>query len=81
MARIAGIQVNKGANGKPKSITIDLKKHGDKFRQQLIELGLGEVIDEDYDPEFEKEWAKGGMTPEELRQHLYRTIDSLPWDK
>lgn len=68
MARIAGIQFKDNAKGLHTHVTIDLKKHGEKIKPFLQEIG---AVEED---EFEKEWAKGGLTPEELRTHLLKTV-------
>lgn len=68
MVRIAGIQFKYNAEGVRTHVTIDLKKHGEKIKPFLQEIG---ALEED---EFEKEWAKGGYTVEELRTHLHKTI-------
>jgi hypothetical protein len=74
MARIAGIQFNKTSNGTIKSVTIDLKKHGEVINPVLESLG---VIDNN---NFEQLW-KQGMSKKEVRTKLFKTIDALPWKK
>ena len=74
MARIAGVQFKDNVKGVHTHVTIDLKKHGEKLKPFLEEIG---AIEED---EFEKKWAKGGYTPEELRKHLHNTIQKA-WKK
>jgi hypothetical protein len=75
MARIAGVQFKDNVKGVHTHVTIDLKKHGEKLKPFLEEIG---AIEED---EFEKEWAKGGYTVEESRQKMHAFIRSLPWKK
>jgi hypothetical protein len=74
MARIAGIQFKDNAKGVHTHVLIDLKKHGEKIKPFLEDLG---IIEEDA---FEKKWAKGGLTVEELRKSVHNKIDSL-WKK
>ena len=64
MARIAGIQFNKAANGTIKSVTIDYKKHGEKIKPLLQDMGALEGDD------FEKKWNEGGYQVEEARALL-----------
>ncbi len=73
--RVAGIQIHKTASGKIKSVTFDYKKHGEAIAPVLEQLG---AIEPD---EFDKEWAKGGLSPEEFRKALHVHIKSLPWKK
>lgn len=73
--RVAGIHIQKTATGKIKSVTFDYKKHGEAIAPVLEQLG---AIEPD---EFEKEWAKGGLTPEEFRQAMHEHIKTLPWQK
>lgn len=75
MARIAGIQFKDNARGTHTHVTIDLKKHGEKIKPFLEEIG---AVEQD---EFDKEWAKGGYTVEEARQKTISFIRSLPWKK
>lgn len=76
MARIAGIQYKDNAKGSHTHIIIDLKKHGEKLEPFLKQIG---AVEQD---EFDKEWAEGGYTVEEARQHLLKTIRKHPvWKK
>ena len=75
MARIAGVQFKDNVRGVHTHVIIDLKKHGEKLKPFLEEIG---AIEED---EFEKKWAKGGYTVEEARQRTHAFIRSLPWKK
>ncbi len=74
MARIAGIQINKTANGNIKSVLIDYKKHKDLVQPLLESVG---AIEED---EFEKEWREG-ETLEESKQHVINHIKRKNWPK
>ena len=73
MARIAGIQLDRAANGTIKKVTFDLKKHGEIINPILEKMG---VIEED---EFEKKWSKG-VTGDELRAKLHKRIEGW-WGK
>ncbi len=73
MARVAGVQVTKTNSGKLKSVTFDLKKHGDKINPILQELGI--IVEDD----FEVKWRKGGLTPEQLKEKLVSYVHTLPW--
>jgi uncharacterized protein YaiE (UPF0345 family) len=75
MARIAGIQFNKTPSGKVKSVTFDLKKHGEVITPVLESLG---AIEED---EFEKKWKQGGYTVQEAKARTIQVIKKLPWKK
>jgi hypothetical protein len=76
MARIAGIQFKDNAKGLHTHVIIDLKKHGEKLKPFLEEVG---VVEED---EFEKKWKKGGYTVEEARKLLIDKIRKHPsWKK
>ncbi|MBA3986328.1 MAG: hypothetical protein H0X63_07115 [Flavobacteriales bacterium] len=59
MAHISGVRFIKDSYGKPIQVLIDLKKHGEKLRPFLKDLG---AIDLD---EFDKNWEKG-ITGDEL---------------
>lgn len=78
MARIAGITLNKTTSGKLKSVTIDLKKHGELMNPILEELGVIEV-----DLEKEKFFKKfnSGITGDEVRRRVHEYIETLPWKK
>lgn len=39
------------------------------------------IADAESKEEFEKKWAKGGLTPEQLRQDLLLHVRSLEWKK
>ncbi len=71
MARIAGIATKKNQKGEITHVTIDVKKHRDTITPMLEQLG---VIKES---SFEEEWERGGMTVEELRTSLYKTVDEI----
>lgn len=71
MARIAGIATKKNRKGEITHVTIDVKKHRDTITPMLEQLG---VIRES---SFEEEWERGGITVEELRTSLYKTVDEL----
>lgn len=75
MARIAGIQFKDNARGVHTHVLIDLKKHGELIMPLLQKIG---AVEQD---EFDKEWAEGGLTLEELRTSLHKKIKSLPWKK
>lgn len=66
MARIAGIQIEKDAKGKPAYARINLKKHKEALTF-LEQLG---AIDED---EFDKEW-KRGLTIEQCKEKMHNRI-------
>ena len=80
MSGIAGIKLHKTPTGKIKSVTIDVKKHGDLLQPLLEKINAAEK------EEFEREWAEAMkpnsnyITPEQLRKNLYKKIDEL-WDK
>ena len=74
MARIAGIATKKNRKGEITHVTIDIKKHRDTITPMLEQLG---VIKES---SFDEEWERGGMTVEELKNSLYKTVDEL-WRK
>ncbi len=74
MARIAGIATKKNQKGEITHVTIDVKKHRDTITPMLEQLG---VIKES---SFEEEWERGGMTKEELKNSLLKTVDEL-WRK
>ena len=78
MSGIAGIKLHKTPTGKLKSVTIDVKKHGDLLQPLL------EKIDAAEKEEFEREWAealKTGCTVEQMRESMLAKIDALPWKK
>ncbi|MDP2387192.1 MAG: hypothetical protein Q8M29_12520 [Bacteroidota bacterium] len=72
MARIAGIQFIYNEEGVRTHVIVDLKKYGEKIKPYLQEIG---AVDED---EFEKKWAKGGLTVEKLRKSVHKTIRKVP---
>ena len=74
MARIAGIATKKNRKGEITHVTIDIKKHRDTITPMLEQLG---VIKES---SFDEEWERGGMTVEELKNSLHKTVDEL-WRK
>ena len=74
MARIAGIATKKNEKGEITHVTINVKKHRDTITPMLEQLG---VIKES---SFEEEWALGGMTVEELKNSLHKTVNEL-WRK
>ncbi len=74
MARIAGVQFNKAPNGKVKSVTFDLKRHGEAIAPVLESLGAN--TEDEFDKEFKK-----GLTVEEARAIAHKHIKSLPWKK
>lgn len=73
MTPVAGIEIEKNANGQDAFIRIDLKKYKKQLQSFLQEVG---VIEDD----FEKEWRKG-LTKEELIKQVTEHIKSLPWKK
>jgi hypothetical protein len=73
MARVAGIQFNKTPGGKIKSVTIDLKKHGEVINTLLEKL---DAIEED---EFEKKWRKGGITVDRLWESFLFKVRNHKW--
>jgi len=81
MARIPGVKFEKDAHGNKRYVRIDLKKHADTMAPVLEQLGAKHQSDEDAEREaFYKERAKG-LTGDQLRAHLHKTIESLPWKK
>jgi len=76
MKDISGIEFNRDTSGRPKSVTIDLEKHG-KALQYFLEK-TGASVDQDDD--FEKKWADG-ITGDELIANVKKHIKTLPWKK
>jgi hypothetical protein len=70
MARISGIQIEKDHRGRPAYIRISIKKHGEKLRPFLEEIG---VVEED---EFDRDW-KDAISGEELVERLKPRIKKL----
>lgn len=70
MARISGIQIEKDHKGRPAYIRINIKKHGEKLRPFLEEIG---AVEKD---EFERDW-KNAISGKELLISAHRHIDKL----
>ena len=78
MPNISGIKLHRTPSGKIKSVTIDMKKHGELLKPLLEKVG---AVEED---DFDKRWREAqvtGYTIEEAREHLLKTVRSLPWKK
>jgi len=78
MARVAGITTEKDSKGNISKVTFDLKKHRAEVMPLLIKLG---AVEED---DFEKEWKKAketGLTLEEFKTEMLKTIRSWEWKK
>ena len=78
MARVAGITTEKDSKGNISKVTFDLKKHRAEVMPLLIKLG---AVEED---DFEKEWKKAketGLTLEEFKTEMLKTIRSWVWKK
>jgi hypothetical protein len=39
------------------------------------------MAEAEHDAEFERKWAKGGLTPEQLREDLLNHVKSFEWKK
>ena len=74
MAHISGIKLHRTPTGKIKSVTFDMKKHGDLLQPILKQVG---AVEED---DFEKRWREG-YTVEEVFNGLMEKIDGMKWDK
>jgi len=75
MKNSVGIQFNKDASGRAKSVTIDLKKHGKELQLFLEKNGAISIEDE-----FEKKWAEG-ISGDELVKRVQLHINTLTWKK
>ena len=76
MKNISGIKFNRDTSGQPKSVTIDLEKHGKALHYFLDKSGALS----DQDDDFEKKW-KEGITGDELVSKVKNHIKTLPWKK
>lgn len=76
MKNISGITFNRDTSGQPKSVTIDLEKHGKALQYFLDKTGAS--LEQEVD--FEKKW-KEGITGDELVAKVKNHIKTLPWKK
>jgi hypothetical protein len=70
MEKISGIQFEQDIIGRNTYVRIDLKKHGEKIKPFLKEIG---VTDDD----FELDWQRG-LTVKEAKQEMQKRIDAWP---
>ena len=71
--KIAGIRTETYANGRLKSVTIDMKKYGEKLKPFLEEVGVLEHDD------FEERW-KNALTVEESIKETKKLLREK-WNK
>lgn len=76
MKNISGVEFERDVSGKPKSVTIDLQKHGEDLRFFLEKVGAFAPEDDD----FEKKWTEG-ISGDELVKRVHAHIRTLPWKK
>ncbi len=69
MNKVSGLTFEKYANGNIRKVTFDYKKYSEVLKPVLKNIC---AIDEE--DEFEKEWAKGGYTGEELKKEVKRRM-------
>lgn len=79
MTQVAGITFKKSKNGNIESVTFDYSKYSNELNSLFNKIGI--EIESDDDAEFEKKWAKGGLTPEEFREKALAYVRTLEWKK
>jgi tryptophanyl-tRNA synthetase len=52
----------------------------DKNKKAVLTV-VKTIADADHEAEFEKKWAKGGLTPEQLKQDLLQHVRTFEWKK